>query len=1351
MENWAGAWQRTHRNRWAQAAAVLSVLLTLAVGAVRLGVWEEVSEFVGISSPATPQTAQQPSTPPDAPAAVRAVLVGAPAAVPPEPGMTPIPSTAPGSGAVLVPPPAGQVVSSVPVVVVIAAAGPTRLVSSLGQVTVDISAGAVRNDVTLTYQPVTPDQIPPLPPGFTVSDRVFDLSVTGGPANEKGDFRFDTPIVVTVRLIVRDVVLSGGASGNIVIQHFHADRWELLPTEVDFDNMVARAEVDGLSIFALTIKEPGPQPAAAVLPAPAPTVTPTAAPTAMPEPTATPVPPTPRPTSTPKPALTPTPTALPTGTPEPPTRTPTPTPVPPTPTLTSAPTPAGPLITALASAVTSGRPVTAEFSGAPGNDLDWIGLYLVTGSNEDPATFQYLEGATEGSMTLTAPAVGGVYEFRMFADWPAGGYVDIATSGAIEVIPAPTATPTLTPTPRPLPTGTPTAVPTPTPTGTGTGPLIKFGPVSGRLVHDPSSDTVKTFGGGLSLRNFMAEARFVNPYPRNLGEWDYGFFFSNNIVLVSSNGNWYHYELGTTASGWEMRASGDTDLDTSSLGGNLLRLIVVGGEGWLFVNGTARANLDVKPERTASDVEVATGFFSDTEVAGRATAFDDFTVTAVSRLYGPTSGDLVFEAGFLEEHSSQVNVQDLVTQARFFNPYPVSQGAWSYGILVRYTDVDDFHALFVRSDGRWYHYARSAATGSSVELASGSVSLNLQANGSNKVSVITIGHEAWLLVNEVFVGKLKLGVASGTGDVRAFAGFFLDDGIPGTKTSFQQFSVWSPGAGKAAGPTPTAAPVSDTGGGQIAPEEHRFAAIEFAGDTDDWTFFGLQGSAVTVFMDQVQGSDLDPRLKLIAPSGRIEADDDDSGVGINALISNWVLLEGGQYTIRADSPSSSRLGKYQIGFAFTIPPKTNKAVSYKAGRFESGTISGERITVVVGSNLDVYVTLNVNTFSEGQLKVEVLKDIAFEFDAVISSCGSFLRLDLGSHELRACDFTASALTDDTVRQYYIKVFWDGDIIHAPDDPLTREAVTTKAGPTPTPTAVPPTPTPAPLGLWTTKPPMPLASNSPSVGAINGLIYAVAGWNGSQRNDLAVYNPATGTWATKAPRPSVGCCRAHGVINGVLYEAGGVNCCVTFNSVFAYNPATNTWSTRASMPTKRQSAASGVIAGKLYVAGGVKLPDSGFIFDVLANLEAYDPVSNSWTTLAAMPTARSAAGAGVVNGILYVMGGAIDSSTIDSVSTVEAYDPATNTWSTKSPMPTPRHQVGVAVVGNILYAIGGHDVGGNHLTTVEAYDPVSDSWTTKAAMPTPRSYFGVTELNGTIYAMGGDDAVSVLNANEAFTP
>ena len=296
----------------------------------------------------------------------------------------------------------------------------------------------------------------------------------------------------------------------------------------------------------------------------------------------------------------------------------------------------------------------------------------------------------------------------------------------------------------------------------------------------------------------------------------------------------------------------------------------------------------------------------------------------------------------------------------------------------------------------------------------------------------------------------------------------------------------------------------------------------------------------------------------------------------------------------------------------------------------------------------------------------------------------------------------------------------------------------------------PAPTPAPSGAWTTKAPVSVASNGPSVGAINGLVYAVAGWNNNQGSALRVYDPATNTWTEKAPRPNIGSDKSHGAIKGVLYEAGGTDCCVVVNSVFAYDPATNSWSTKAAMPTKRSRAASGVIGDKLYVAGGHDF--SGNTLVLKANLETYDSASNSWTTLAAMPTARSAAGAGVVNGILYVVGGAIGTSATTPVDTVEAYDPATNTWSTKAPMPTPRHMVGVAVIGNILYAIGGHGPNsGNFVTTVEAYDPATNTWSTKETMPTPRAHFGIAEVGGTIYVIGGDAAAGVINTVEAFTP
>ena len=73
---------------------------------------------------------------------------------------------------------------------------------------------------------------------------------------------------------------------------------------------------------------------------------------------------------------------------------------------------------------------------------------------------------------------------------------------------------------------------------------------------------------------------------------------------------------------------------------------------------------------------------------------------------------------------------------------------------------------------------------------------------------------------------------------------------------------------------------------------------------------------------------------------------------------------------------------------------------------------------------------------------------------------------------------------------------------------------------------------------------------------------------------------------------------------------------------------------------------------------------------------------------------------------------------DQLAVVEAYDPVTNTWVTRAPMPRARHALGLGVVNGILYAVGGQE-GGVALNTVEAYDPATDSWTTKSPMPTPR--------------------------------
>src|SRR5271154_3791112 len=89
----------------------------------------------------------------------------------------------------------------------------------------------------------------------------------------------------------------------------------------------------------------------------------------------------------------------------------------------------------------------------------------------------------------------------------------------------------------------------------------------------------------------------------------------------------------------------------------------------------------------------------------------------------------------------------------------------------------------------------------------------------------------------------------------------------------------------------------------------------------------------------------------------------------------------------------------------------------------------------------------------------------------------------------------------------------------------------------------------------------------------------------------------------------------------------------------------------------------------------------------------DPVSkpipevthNTWTSGAALPTARMGAGAGAIGKYIYVVDG-YNNSAVFGVN--EIYSPKKNTWTTGAGDPNPRAFVASAVVNKILYVFGG---------------------------------------------------------------
>ena len=105
--------------------------------------------------------------------------------------------------------------------------------------------------------------------------------------------------------------------------------------------------------------------------------------------------------------------------------------------------------------------------------------------------------------------------------------------------------------------------------------------------------------------------------------------------------------------------------------------------------------------------------------------------------------------------------------------------------------------------------------------------------------------------------------------------------------------------------------------------------------------------------------------------------------------------------------------------------------------------------------------------------------------------------------------------------------------------------------------------------WAKKADMPTGRNGLSTAVVEGKIYAIGGWDGSQiLSTVETYDPVTGTWTKRADMRAPRAFLSSAVVDGKIYAIGGWDRSQNISTVQAYDPATDTWTKRADMPTAR---------------------------------------------------------------------------------------------------------------------------------------------------------------------------------------
>lgn len=257
------------------------------------------------------------------------------------------------------------------------------------------------------------------------------------------------------------------------------------------------------------------------------------------------------------------------------------------------------------------------------------------------------------------------------------------------------------------------------------------------------------------------------------------------------------------------------------------------------------------------------------------------------------------------------------------------------------------------------------------------------------------------------------------------------------------------------------------------------------------------------------------------------------------------------------------------------------------------------------------------------------------------------------------------------------------------------------------------------GRWTDGAAPPMEMHHFQGVALEGKVYVVGAMTGGYPAEppiphVYIYDPATDEWTRGAEIPEDRRRGGAGAIayNGLIYVVAGIQNGHTDGHVAwfdAFDPATGEWTRLPDAPRARDHFQVAIVDDKLYAIGGRRSSAAtGQTFELtVPEVDVFDFASGEWSTLPAesnLPTERAGTTSVVLNGEILVIGGE-SAAQQPAHAEVEAFDPTTGRWRTLAPLSTGRHATqAIEHQGRIYIAAGSRTRGATEINGQEIFTP-----------------------------------------------